>query len=234
MTSPDNPKNPLATVDGARAAIARLNAELVAATTLPETIKVSVMADTLRTALRGLKASLDIQNDVAEGYVLARRRVGEMLAEMEKNQGGRPSEEKPLLDPEGLFPTLAELGISYNFSSECQRLARVKPEMLAEYFALCRAGDEQVEPVEGVAQYRRPTLITAAGLLIYDLQLRGMTAEKRDAAKAEQEVKDAQSEAERVSGWLRPPWAMLMKPSGTRRRLMWSGPSPLRLSRRRR
>lgn len=56
--------------------------------------------------------------------VRAERRAGEMLAEMQKHNGGRPNG-NPSHRATGLPPTLTDLGISRDQSSRWQKLAAV-------------------------------------------------------------------------------------------------------------
>jgi hypothetical protein len=69
-------------------------------------------------------------------------RWGEIYAAAEKNKGG-----DPLLVAEG-GQTLAEMGMSYNFSSECQRLSRIPKEVLHAYLAAGEAADDDSEVAE--------------------------------------------------------------------------------------
>jgi hypothetical protein len=71
VSLPDD--NPFANLDRASAAIIRLNAELVAATTLPDLKKVEAMASGLRSAFRAVNATFrDFLNTVvAQGESVA-------------------------------------------------------------------------------------------------------------------------------------------------------------------
>lgn len=67
----------------------------------------------------------------AEGWstrvLRAEKKAGQLLAEWEKNKGGRPGE-NPSVDTRGKTKTLRELGISYDQSSQWQKLAAVPEE----------------------------------------------------------------------------------------------------------
>jgi hypothetical protein len=80
-------------------------------------------------------------------------RMGEMLAEADLHKGGRPSAEKPLTEGEGF--KLADHGISYRLSSECQTIAKMPRERFDGYIARAEQTDEDGNVVE----------ISKAGLL---------------------------------------------------------------------
>jgi|GEM_PF-5984781 hypothetical protein len=69
-------------------------------------------------------ASLEIQKELAEKYLIAMRRMGEILIEMsasgERHTGGRVSMYDSLN-----MKSLKELGISRNLSSQCQKIASI-------------------------------------------------------------------------------------------------------------
>lgn len=73
-----------------------------------------------------------MQNRCAEIKIRAELKAGEMLAETEKNQGGRPSEN---LSHDGtLFtPKLGELGITRNDSSRWQSIASIPEEQFERH-----------------------------------------------------------------------------------------------------
>jgi N6-adenosine-specific RNA methylase IME4 len=76
----------------------------------------------------------DMEVDAAEIRIRAERRYGELLAEL-KAEGRFGDGRRKTINPEVLFPnaapervTLAEMGVTPNFSSKCQRLAALAPD----------------------------------------------------------------------------------------------------------
>lgn len=67
----------------------------------------------------------------------AERKLGELLRDMDKNEGGRPPSETPTTSEGVSVARLADLGIDYKTSSRAQRLA----ELSEEKFAAVRSGE---------------------------------------------------------------------------------------------
>ncbi len=75
----------------------------------------------------------------ARSYALAaERKMGEMLAQTERDKGGRPPETGNATLPVSTSPTLADLGLTKRDSAEAQKLAAL-PE---ESFERVRSGDQ--------------------------------------------------------------------------------------------
>ena len=72
--------------------------------------------------------------------VLAMRQLGEMLAKMEKNVGGRPTETGRGARPVSNTTTLKKLKISKDLSSQAQKIAKLSDELFEEV----REGDKTV------------------------------------------------------------------------------------------
>lgn len=80
-----------------------------------------------------------LEIDAIEIRVRARRRRGELL--MQLRDEGKLREGKPSTVTEGL--TLADLGISYDASSEEQKIAKIAPDAFERLVARCRAYAEE-------------------------------------------------------------------------------------------
>ena len=65
-----------------------------------------------------------MQNRCAEIKIRAERKAGGMLAETEKNPGGRPAENRSH-DGTGFSPKLSDMGITKNDSSRWQSIASI-------------------------------------------------------------------------------------------------------------
>lgn len=81
-------------------------------------------AEAVRQYAKQAGLGLEMINDAAEIKLRAERRAGEMLAVMEKNDGGRPTKTGNSVLPV-LEPTLEEMGVSKMESSRWQRMAEL-------------------------------------------------------------------------------------------------------------
>ena len=126
---------------------------------------------------------LELQNQAAEIRLHAERKAGDMLREMQKHKGGRPSK-----TGNTLLPVLEDLGITKIQSCRWQRLARVPQDSFAQYVASTnRLGEE----------------LTAAGLLRLNRQVgeskastgsrkrAGRDEPKRNAARRRRRMKQS-------------------------------------------
>src|ERR1700680_2767690 len=104
------------TLDAANTMLVKLADDLAESSSLPELDKIQKSADTLRHMMGLAKFGLTEQNRAFNIRARALRAMGGIFAAMPKNPGG-----DPLLVAEGV-PTLKELGFSYNFSSEGQKI----------------------------------------------------------------------------------------------------------------
>ena len=86
--------------------------------------EVKEVGDKLEALRRYAQLANDPELEIAamEYRVRAERRLGEILAETPLHRGGRPGRAKPLDQVEG-FPTLAELGLTYDQAARAQRVA---------------------------------------------------------------------------------------------------------------
>jgi hypothetical protein len=138
---PSNP-NPLTTPTRAAETLAALYGQLETTTNLVDLDNIQKRADALHHMAGLAKLHRQWQNRFFGLRIHALCRWGEIYAATEKNKGG-----DPLLIAEG-GQTLAEMGVSYNFSSECQRLSRIPKEVLHTYLAAGEAADDDSEVAE--------------------------------------------------------------------------------------
>jgi hypothetical protein len=156
---------PLASLDTANAMLAQLTASLAEAVSLPELDKIQKSADTLHHMMRLARFGLAEQNRAFNIRARALRGMGGILAAILPHRGGRPPE--TLRAEEGL-PTLAELGFSYNFSSECQQIFHIPQVDFDAYLALGEVADDQTDTdQQDQPQYARPLELTKKGLFNY-------------------------------------------------------------------
>lgn len=104
--------------------------------------KIISLAEAARVYAKQADLGLVAQNHAAEIKLRAQRRAGEILAQMDKNEGGRPSENR-LQAATGLQPTLQELGIEKTSAFRWQAIAAI-PEIEFEEH-INRALDEGQE-----------------------------------------------------------------------------------------
>lgn len=105
---------------------------LIEAHSIDDVKEIRDKAEALRQYAKQAGESLENQNMIAEIKLRAERRAGELLREMQKNEGGRPTKKTsntvlPVLDA----PTLDDLGITKMQSSRFQAIAAI-PEPVFE------------------------------------------------------------------------------------------------------
>lgn len=113
---------------------------LIAAKSLNDVLAVGDMAAAIKAYAKASGESLEIQNSASDLRLSAERKAGELLAEMELNEGSknRPGGNTMLL------PKLADIGITKMQSSRWQLAAKL-PE--AEYGAIvehCNASEKEL------------------------------------------------------------------------------------------
>jgi ParB family chromosome partitioning protein len=114
---------------------------LAEARTVDEVKQVRDQAKALEEYVKQSRESLEMANDICEIRLRAERKAGEMLAAMEKNQGGNPN----LLHAEtGSPPTLEELGISRTQSHRWQVEAKVPREVFERHVAEVKSSGEEL------------------------------------------------------------------------------------------
>lgn len=129
--------------------LARLEAAkkaLAEAVTIDEVKDIRDKAESIRAYYRQQKDGLDAQNNAAELKIRAERRLGELLAEMEKNPGTRLLGGHTMLPPE--TPTLAELGIAKMQSHRWQKLSSVPEPVLDQRIEEIKTAGAELTSVE--------------------------------------------------------------------------------------
>lgn len=118
---------------------------LALASSIDEVKQIRDQAEAIRQYIRQQKGSLEIQNQAAEIKIRAERRAGEMLGEIEKNPGGRPSENLSH-DVISYFPlpTLPELGITAMQSHRWQLEAKVPEEIFQKHVDEIKTNKQEV------------------------------------------------------------------------------------------
>jgi hypothetical protein len=175
-----------------------------------EVLRVEQAAKTMKEWLRRARWGRDWQNKFAVVSFRAIRRFGQMRTQMEKNVGGRPPSEKPVLGEDGFSPTPVtneELGISRNFSSEAQQIGAMPDEDFEEFIALTT--DDQ-----GEAEQDRPYMFYENGEFYRPLELnkkqllqwaRHKAAERSNAASKARAAEQALKDADRIAAQPIPP-----------------------------
>lgn len=107
---------------------------LAKASTLQDVLEIRDKAEAIRVYVKAAAESLETQNAAAEIKLRAERKAGEMLAAMEKNEGGRPGKTGDTMSP----VKIDSLGITKKQSSRWQKEAGVDEAKFESYVAECR------------------------------------------------------------------------------------------------
>ncbi len=118
---------------------------LVLASSLDEVKKIHDASKAIAAYARAQDMSLEMQNTAAEMNLRAKRKLGEMIRNIDKHKGGRPpkssnvsegSAEASVSDSQLTpRPKLKDLGISKSLSSRCQKIADIPEEEFEEHLA---------------------------------------------------------------------------------------------------
>jgi hypothetical protein len=122
----------------------RATAEILSCRDVVQVKRLADMGEMLKLAAKRVKASVEVQDAAVEAAVNARHWEGQLIKEMEKNNGGRPGRNGktgPIAGP--VIPSLADLGITKNESSRAQAIAAIPKEKLDRAIAeKKKAGEE--------------------------------------------------------------------------------------------
>jgi hypothetical protein len=164
--------------------LARVSHDLQAVEDPREAAQLVEQSEAITYLAKKARVGHELQNRAAEIALRAKRRAGELLAEMPKNLGGRPLETGNSVLPVS-SPTLEELGINKIDSSRWQAVAAVPEERFEQYLATVQ---EQTADLE----------LTTAGLLSTTKHLAGQRARKSEIDARQIEPADDYAEG---PGW---------------------------------
>lgn len=99
--------------------------------------------EALRLYSKRQKDSVDMQNKFAEITLRCERRAGEMLREMPKNEGGRPTENLSI-STTGFPPKLSDIGITRDQSSQWQAIANIPQETFEQHIEEVKASRQEL------------------------------------------------------------------------------------------
>lgn len=107
---------------------------LAEAKTMDDILQVADIAEAAKAYARAAKLGMDAQNNAAEVAILARRKAGEYLAQLERNQGERNDITSPNVGRSSEYSrTLQESGITTQDASRWMQVASVPEEQFREY-----------------------------------------------------------------------------------------------------
>ncbi len=118
------------------ARISEARRALAAASTLEDVMQIRDKAEALRVYVKAAAAGLEAANAAAEIKLRAERKAGEMLAAIEKRDGGDAARARSQAATE-LPPSLDDLGLTKDQSSRWQREAKVPEEEFEAYIESC-------------------------------------------------------------------------------------------------
>ena len=125
------------------ARISEARRALAAASTLEDVMQIRDKAEAFRVYVKAAAAGLEAANAAAEIKLRAERKAGEMLAAMEKRDGGDAAKARSH-DVTELPPSLDDLGIDKMQSSRWQREAKVPDDQFEAYVESCREANQEL------------------------------------------------------------------------------------------
>lgn len=111
-------------------------------------------ADAVRFLARKLGVDRDMRSRASEAVIRAERRLGELLAETDRNPGGRPNS---LQSAKGLPATYREMGIEPTAAHRWQTVAALEPEKFEQFIQDSREQDYELTS-GGIYAYARNSL----------------------------------------------------------------------------
>ncbi|NBR67850.1 MAG: hypothetical protein EBT79_11380, partial [Actinobacteria bacterium] len=130
--------NALAIIKQKSAALTAARKALFEANDILDVVKLKAGANGVEAAmapLMKLHADADqVRKEAAEFCLRCKRRIGELLATMERNQGGRPMETRDNMS-RVFVPTLSDLGLDRKEASRCQRIAEIPEAVVIAYLS---------------------------------------------------------------------------------------------------
>jgi hypothetical protein len=127
---------------------------LIQAKSLNDVLDVCDMAAAIRAFAKAAGESLEIQNAASDLRLSAERKAGELLALMEKNEGGRPSKTNDIKSS----VSLADIGVTPKQSSRWQLAAKLPGEEYAAIVANCN---------ETGSELTQAAILKAARVFVY-------------------------------------------------------------------
>lgn len=121
----------------------RARAALAEAHSIDEVKLIRDQAEAMRQYIKQQKGSLIMQNQAAEIKIRAERRAGEMLGEVERSEGGRPSDNS-FHDETSYQKTLRENELSHITAHRWQLEADVPEEQLEQFIAIATEKAEEI------------------------------------------------------------------------------------------
>lgn len=100
-------------------------------------------AEAARAYAKQAKLGMEMVNAAAEIKLRAERRAGQILLEMDKHEGGRPSE-NPSSASRGFAPKLADLGVTHDQSSRWQQMAAMPQSKFEQHLAERKEAGEEI------------------------------------------------------------------------------------------
>ena len=99
---------------------------------------------------KAAKASFDITQRCSELKIRCERRAGELLGNMDLNEGGRPSKTGDIVSPVSLVspPKLADLDISKKQSSRWQQISKIPPIIFEERLEEIKKREQELTSTE--------------------------------------------------------------------------------------
>lgn len=110
---------------------------LADAKTMDDILHIRDIAEAARVYAQAAKLGLENQNEAAEIKIRAERKIGEMLAQMPKNEGNRYG--GCIVQPPDEAPTLSELGIEKTQSYRWQQIASLPEDVFENHIAETKA-----------------------------------------------------------------------------------------------